>query len=194
KDYPDSLLDFIDPKWQGECAIAKPLFGTTATHASVLYSKWGEEKAGQFFDRLKENAAIENGNKQVAVKVSQGVYAFGLTDTDDAIIEIEQGYPVAIVFPDQSEEEQGALLIPNTLSITGGPNPKEAKQLIKYLLTRAIEEKLAEGASAQIPLHRKAHIRSRVEPEDLRVMEVDFAAAAEAWENVKSELAEKFPL
>ncbi len=35
-DYPSSFWDILDPKWGKEAAIAKPLFGTTATHAATL--------------------------------------------------------------------------------------------------------------------------------------------------------------
>ena len=193
-DRPTSINDFIDPKWKGRCAMAKPFFGTTATHAAVLFSKMGEQAAGQFFAKLKDNASIENGNKQVAIKVSQGVYDFGLTDTDDAIIEIEQGHPVAMVFPDQGDGEEGALLIPNTICLTGGPNSDAAKQLVRYLYNHQVEEKLANGSSAQIPLSARSKIRSRIEPESINIMKVDFEAAARVWEQVKMQLAEKFPL
>ena len=88
---PDSLQDLIDPKWKGRVGIAKPLFGTTATHASVLFSLWGSERAKEFFGQLKRNARVMSGNKQVALSVARGELAFGLTDTDDAIIELEGG-------------------------------------------------------------------------------------------------------
>ena len=57
-----------------------------------------------------------SGNKQVAQAVAGGKLAFGLTDTDDAMIEIENGMPVAIVYPDQGEGQMGTLFIPNTLA------------------------------------------------------------------------------
>ena len=149
RDLPSSVDDLLNPKWKDKCAIARPLFGTTATHAAVLFAQMGEEEAKKYLTKLSENAQIESGNKQVATKVAAGQYAFGLTDTDDAIIELSRGAPVAIVFPDQPElggETLGTLFIPNTLCvIKGDPNPENAKRLVDYLLQASVEESLAKG-------------------------------------------------
>ncbi|MEM8736101.1 MAG: ABC transporter substrate-binding protein, partial [Planctomycetota bacterium] len=46
---PNSVLDLADPKWQKRCAVAAPLFGTTATHFALLQVALGEDEANQFF-------------------------------------------------------------------------------------------------------------------------------------------------
>lgn len=193
---PDSIHDLADPKWRGRAAMAKPLFGTTATHAACLFAYWGDEKAKEFFRRLKANKVnVLSGNKQVALWVSGGQLPFGLTDTDDAIIEKEKGMPVAIVYPDQEEGGLGTLFIPNTLGIIrSGPNPQAARRLVDYLLSPEVEAKLAAGRSAQIPLNPKVHARVRVEtPKTIRPMKVDFEAAAEKWDTASKFLKNEFP-
>jgi iron(III) transport system substrate-binding protein len=193
-DRPTSIHDLTDPKWKDKVAIAKPLFGTTATHAACLFETWGDEKAKEFFVKLNQNARIESGNKQVALAVASGELAFGLTDTDDAIVELEKGMDVTIVYPDQQPEGLGTLFIPNTLSIIKNcPHPAEARRLVDFLLTPKIEEQLAEGASAQIPLHPKATGTERVEsPRTVRAMQVDFVAAARRWTKVAEFLRDEF--
>jgi iron(III) transport system substrate-binding protein len=180
---PQRVLDLADPKWQGRVGIAKPLFGTTATHAAVLFAKWGTDKGEQFFRDLKGNARVLSGNKQVALAVGRGELAFGLTDTDDAIIEVENGQPVRIVYPDQAENEMGTLFIPNTVClIKGGPNPDEARRLLDYLLAPEVETTLALGRSAQFPVNPQVEARSRAAAvQETRWMEVDFSAAADRW-------------
>ena len=121
-------------------------FGTTATHAAVLYAKLGQAAADDFFTRIADNAVVVSGNKQVAINVSRGKFAFGLTDTDDAIIEMEQGNPVAIVFPDQGDDQPGTLLIPNTLCVLrNGPNKANAEKLLDYLLQKQIGISVGKG-------------------------------------------------
>ncbi len=194
-EWPKSVNDLADPKWKGNCGIARPLFGTTASHAAVLFSQWGTEKATTFFDQVSRNAVVEGGNKQVAQRVAEGDYAWGITDTDDAIIEKDAGRPVAIVFPDQSEDQPGCLQIPNTLAIIkGGPNTKGAKKLVEYLLSTSVEEKLAQGDSAQIPLNKKVEIKSRAVEGDVRWMVVDFEKAAEVWDASREILKKQFPI
>ena len=191
---PTSIHDLVDPRWKGKVAIAKPLFGTTATHAACLFEVWGDEVAKAFFGKLKGNARILSGNKQVALAVASGELAFGLTDTDDAIGELEKGMDVAIVYPDQQPDGLGTLFIPNTLSIIKNcPHPAEARRLVDYLLTPRIEEQLARGPSAQIPLHPSAKGTDRVEsPSTVRAMQVDFTAAAGRWKEVARYLRDEF--
>jgi iron(III) transport system substrate-binding protein len=192
-DRPNSFQDLVDPRWKDKCGLAKPLFGTTATHAAVLFSQWGRQETLDFFLRVKQNAIIEGGNKQVALNVAAGRYAWGFTDTDDAIIEIEKGFPVAIIYPDQNPDQLGCMLIPNTLCILkDAPNPDAARQLVDFLLQPEIERRLAAGPSAQLPLATDVRETSRAVQGQLKIMPVDFDAAAENWETAKDELAELF--
>ncbi len=193
-DRPRGIRDLTDPKWKGRVGIAKPLFGTTATHAAVLWSHWGDDEARKFFLALKENAQVLSGNKQVALSVARGELAFGLTDTDDAIIEHDGGSPVEIVYPDQEEGGLGALFIPNTLAlIKGGPNSQAAQALVDFLLAPEIEAALAAGRSAQFPLNPAVTVPSRAgAPQPLRHMPVDFAAAAVAWDSAATFLRDTF--
>jgi len=192
---PESIRDLADPKWVAQAGIAKPLFGTTATHAACLFAHWGDDEAKAFFRKIKSNQVkICSGNKQVALEVAAGQLAFGLTDTDDAIIEVEKGRPVAIVYPDQGDDGLGTLFIPNTLAIiAGGPNPRSARRLVDYLLSPEVEKKLAAGPSAQIPLNPEVDAEVRVEtPQTVKAMPVDFEAAAERWDAAYEFLRDEF--
>jgi iron(III) transport system substrate-binding protein len=192
---PNSIYDLADAKWKGKTGIAKPLFGTTATHAACLFALLGEEKAKQFFHDLKANdVQIMAGNKQVAQAVGSGQLAFGLTDTDDAIGEIEAGRPVAIIYPDRADEQMGTLFIPNTLSIIKGcPHPEAARKLVDYLLAPEVETRLAKSGSAQIPLNPKVEVELQVEtPKTVKAMPVDFSAAAKEWDRAAEFIRDEF--
>ncbi|MEQ8211852.1 MAG: extracellular solute-binding protein [Lacipirellulaceae bacterium] len=194
EDRPDSILALADDRWKGKCGLAKPLAGTTATHAACVFAAWGEDRAKEFLSQVATNAQILSGNKQVARAVADGQIAFGLTDTDDALIEQAAGKPVAIVYPDQGEGQLGTLFIPNTIAlIQGAPHGEDAKRLVDFLLSPKVERMLAEGASAQIPLNPKVKGSDRVEtPQTVRAMEVDFGEAAKQWDVAAEFLRDEF--
>ncbi len=192
--WPRSVRELADAKWKGNCGVARPLLGTTATHAMLLGQQLGEDRALAFFQQVHDNAVLEGGNLRVALHVAEGRYAWGLTDTDDAIIQIEKGFPVKIVWPDQGAGETGAVLIPNTLMIVkGSPNPDNARRLVDWLLRPETEALLAAAASAQIPMHAQVTARSRVWPETApRISAADFSAAARQWASFLPRLTELF--
>lgn len=194
-EWPKSIKDLTDPKWKGKAGLAKPLFGTTATHAACLFAAWGDEEAKSYFQAIKDNGvSILSGNKQVAQAVGAGQLAFGMTDTDDAMGELAEGHPVAIVYPDAAPDQLGTLFLPNTIAvIKGAPHPDAAKALAGYLLSPEIESALAEGPSAQIPLLAGTPAPARVEtPKSVHAMPADFARAAAVWDTTAAFLAELF--
>lgn len=190
KEWPESVMDLADPRWEQKCAVASPLFGTTATHFTVLQVKLGPERASEWFRKVKQNAIVLSGNKQVAQAVSSGQAAWGLCDTDDALVEIDSGLPVEIVFPDQQSDEPGTLLIPNTLCVIKNcQHPVAARALGDYLLSEDIEGRLAMGPSGNIPVRPGHPQKSRAAPpKTVRFMEVDFDAAADQWETASTAL------
>jgi iron(III) transport system substrate-binding protein len=198
---PKSLFDLTNPKWKGKVAMAKPLFGTTATQAACLFEVLGPDVAKQYFRDLKANdVQIVAGNKQSAVQVAEGRFAIGMTDTDDALIELNAGKPVAIVFPDRGGHKDyprmGVLYIPNTLAVVkGAPNPDGAKRMIDYLLRAETEAKLAEGGGFQIPLNPKVTAKlpaSLLVPGQVKTMAVDFEKAADYWDDAQAFLRDEF--
>jgi iron(III) transport system substrate-binding protein len=193
-DYPKGLMDLTDARFKNKIAMAKPLFGTTATQAACLFQAWGADKASDFYRKLKNNGVeLVTGNKQVAVGVGAGQYAVGMTDTDDAVAEIEAGRPVAMLFP-----EGETLFIPNTVAlIKGGPNPSGGKKLIDFLLSQEVEMKLAKSESRQIPLNpqvKLAEIKYVQTPRTVKALPVDFAKAADVWETSQTFLVKEFGL
>ncbi len=206
KDRPRSLLDLTDERWLGRVVMARPQFGTSATQAACLFQALGSERAKKFYLDLKANGVqIAPGNKQVAEWVGRGrtplgqEVAVGITDTDDAMEEVRAGHDVALVYPDRdapADSRLGTLFIPNTLAILkGSPNPEGARRLVDYLLSAEVEKRLAEGESHQVPLNPEVEAklpRAIETPKTVRAMPVDFAQAAERWDEVQTFVRREF--
>jgi iron(III) transport system substrate-binding protein len=199
-EYPRSIFDLTQPRWKGKVGMAKPQFGTTATQAACLFEVLGPEKAKQFYRDLRANEVqVVSGNKQAAEGASQGQFLVGMTDTDDALEEIRDGKPVAMIFPDRDappDGRMGTLFIPNTVAvIRGGPNPAGARQLVDFLLSPETETRLAEQGAYQIPLN--PNVKATLHPEmrnlkHVKRMDVDFEKAADLWEGVQEFLTKAF--
>jgi len=152
EDAPQTLQDLVQPRFKNKVAMARPLFGTTLTHAAALFEAWGPDKAQAWFRALNANGVkIAAGNAMARNLVVSGECAVCLTDTDDANGAFLKQAPVAMIYPDQ--DGLGTLVIPHTVMlIKNGPHPEQAKKLIEYLLSAAVEARLAKGESAQMPL------------------------------------------
>jgi iron(III) transport system substrate-binding protein len=105
-----------------------------------------------------------------------------------------------MIFPDADAKEKdlGTLFIPNTLAvIKGAPNPDGARKLVDYLLSPEVEAKLARGGSRQIPLNPnvKVELPGAMAPAlSAQPLPVDFARAAEAWQESQAFLVKEFGL
>ncbi len=158
---PRGMDDLFDPRWKGRCGIARPLTGTTLTHAVALYDVLGEERAEAFWSRIAAGQSDETpqvnvvgSNGQLMRLVASGTLAFGFTDTDDFNVALEKGAPVKRVFPDQEGEDPlGTLLIPTTVAVLkGAPHRPAAERFVDWILSKEIERRLAFSRSAQIPV------------------------------------------
>ena len=79
-------------------AVAKPLFGTTLTHYTVLWHEWGPERLKAWHHDLRLRGVREvDGNGAVKDLVAQGVCYAGLTDTDDFFVALDDGQPVEML-------------------------------------------------------------------------------------------------
>jgi iron(III) transport system substrate-binding protein len=189
-DAPRSVLDLADPRWKDQVAIADPRFGSTSFHVAALYAELGDERADEYFRRLKANGVkVVDGNSVVRDMVARGDVLVGLTDTDDVNVALEAKQPVAMVLPDR--EGMGVPVMPNMVSLVdGAPHLEEARRLVDYLLSADVERKLAESEAVQIPLHPGV-----VGPRNLpsigsfKPMTLDYAKAATRVDDVTRRLA-----
>lgn len=188
KDWPTSVADLLDPRFGGDgrrVAMARPLVGTTYTHAVALLTKDADAGRKFFTDVAARAAAGDvklvpgNGAVMRLVADAKNGVAWGLTDTDDARVAIEQGDPVAVVYPDQADGRPGTLVIPNTVALVrGGDFPADAEAFARWLLSKENEGRLASGPIANIPLRDDVAAPAHVKRpgKDFRAMDVDWAA------------------
>jgi len=152
----DLTYEAIEQTLQGKdlssVTIAKPLYGTTRTHYSVLWDLWGEKRLGQWHaDRRERNLIEAQSNGQTKNLVAAGTCTIGWTDTDDFFVAKDDGLPVAML-PVKVDGDQ-VVCIPNTVAIINGTSQQDnAHRLVDYLLSEQVELELSRRKSRQIPL------------------------------------------
>ncbi|MBA3256253.1 MAG: extracellular solute-binding protein [Pyrinomonadaceae bacterium] len=189
EDAPKSVLDLDDPKWKDQVAMADPRFGTTSFHVAALYAELGDERADEFFRKLKANGVkIVSANSVVLDTVARGEAKVGITDTDDVNVGLVNKQPVAMVFPDR--EGMGVPVMPNMVSlIAGAPHPDAGKKLIDYLLSPEVERMLSQSEAVQIPLHAGVEGPKNIPPlSSFKPMTLDYGKAADRVEDVTRRL------
>ena len=133
-------------------AIAKPLYGTTLTHYSVLWDAMGGGALKAWHRETRARGLREvRGNAQVKKLVAEGVCDLGFTDTDDFFVAKDDGKPVAAL--PVRLQDGSVICIPNTVGIIKGTRRLEdAQRLADYLLSEESELALARSRSRQVPL------------------------------------------
>ncbi len=132
-------------------AIAKPIYGTTLTHYSLMWHLLGEVEFKRWHaDNLQRGQQVLASNGQVKNLVAAGTCDFGWTDTDDFFVAKDDQQPVAML----PIRIQGATIsIPNSVCIIQGTQQRtNAERLVDFLLSEATEVALSQSAARQIPL------------------------------------------
>ena len=177
---PSSIFDLAtDADLSGKACIANPLFGTTSAQAAALFVVLGDEGGRNYFEGLSRNRIrMLSSNGEVGRRVSEGDCAIGIVDSDDAYEAIKHKKPVGVVYPD--EKGIGTLLVPNAaVLIANGPDSEAGKKFIDHLLSPEVEQALAEGDAAQIPLRPNIKRPPHVPMVDkLTLMKVDYGRLA----------------
>ncbi len=97
---PKSYVDLLDPKFKGLVSMPNPnSSGTGYMFLRQLTNEWGEDEAFEYFDKLAENVLsfTSSGSGPVNALVG-GEVAVGLGMTSQAVVEINEGAPLEIVF------------------------------------------------------------------------------------------------
>ncbi len=183
--WPNSVEELSDPKWKANagwrCLCLVPLLRI----AWYWPSEWGRRNRKLGFAKCNP---MRWSYREQASGPSRivGQLEWGLTDTDDALVEKENGMKVDWVFPDQLSHQMGTLMIPNTVAVIDrGPHPIAAGKLADYLVSKTTEERLTTGNASQFSVWPGASKESaqRMQGEkSVRWMQVDFEEVARGWD------------
>ncbi|MFG0250905.1 MAG: extracellular solute-binding protein [Phycisphaeraceae bacterium JB051] len=150
---PQAIDVIMEKENLDRVTIAKPLYGTTRTHYTVLWQTLGEDGLKDWHEEMKSRGMIiAQSNGQTKNLVAQGNCTIGWTDTDDFFVAKDEGRSVEML-PYRLEDSEQTICIPNTvMMVKQCPQPELAKKLIDYLLSERVEIQLSHSTARQIPL------------------------------------------
>ncbi|MEX0876592.1 MAG: extracellular solute-binding protein [Phycisphaerales bacterium] len=155
---PTTMAQLTEPRYKGRVGIARPQFGTTRIHMSILADTWGMENFEAWLEAMVANGVrLYDGNATVVRAIAMGEIDIALTDTDDIWSGQENGWEVDLVYETREDHDRwpsaGPALIPNTVAVVrGAPHPGPAARLAAYLASPTVERLLYESTTNNTPI------------------------------------------
>jgi iron(III) transport system substrate-binding protein len=177
---PQSIFDLTDPKWKGQIAAAGSTNGGMQAHIAAMRQLLGDVDTQEWLVGLMANdVTFFGGHTDVRKAVGAGEFKIGLVNHYYYYLQLAEGSPVGIVFPDQGEGQIG--LISNATSaaiVKGVKNTAAAQAFLDFLISEEGQKLFAE-LNYEYPLLPGVALKEGVQPlDDFRLADVNVAEAA----------------
>jgi iron(III) transport system substrate-binding protein len=139
-----TVKDVVDPKWRGRVALHDPRGGLGLTSLALLLDAYGEGFVRQLLGAPE--LAVTDDSRQLAEWVLLGQYPIGIGYTTDLARRYLQQGIISHVQP-LEEGPVGITSGRGTLQVVrGAPHPNAARLFANWLLTRKVQDRLAQSA------------------------------------------------
>jgi iron(III) transport system substrate-binding protein len=177
---PQSIFDLTNPKWKGQIAAAGSTNGGMQAQIAAMRQLLGDVDTQEWLAGLMANdVTFFGGHTDVRKAVGAGEFKIGLVNHYYYYLQLAEGSPVGIVFPDQGEGQIG--LITNATSaaiLKGAKNVAAAQVFLDFLISEEGQKIFAEG-NYEYPMLPGVPLREGVQPlENFRLADVNVAQAA----------------
>jgi len=177
---PSSIYDLTDPKWKGQVAAAGSTNGSMQAHIAAMRQLIGEDATQAWLEGLLANdVTFFGGHTDVRKAVGSGEFKLGLVNHYYYHLQLDEGSPVGVVYPDQAEGQIG--LITNAIAagiVNGAKNLTAARLFMDFLISPDGQRLFAES-NFEYPLLPGVSLRAGVQPlKEFRLAQVDVAQAS----------------
>ncbi len=149
---PKSVFDLADPKWKGKVAMDSSRERSVLLWLASIVAVKGEAFAKEYFEQLARNVKVFPGHTEVRKAVGRGDLPLGIVNHYYYHLQLKEGSPVGVIYPDQGPGEIGTLVFPSTIAILkGAKHPKAARAFVDFMLTRRMQEAIRQEIF-EIPL------------------------------------------
>lgn len=129
---PKNYYDLLKPEYKGLVSMSDPrASGTGYMFLKSLVNAWGEEKAFEYFDKLSTNISQFKASGAAPVNaLAQKEVAVALGITNNAVIKINEGIPLDIIF----FEEGSPYSLYGQSIIKGKDKRQSVKNVFEYMI------------------------------------------------------------
>ncbi|AXF55734.1 extracellular solute-binding protein [Salicibibacter kimchii] len=153
---PDSIEELASPEYADQFAITRGANGSMIGHVSALRQEWGDEQTVEWLRDVSDNAGIiTDGHGEIRQAVGTGEVEFGLVNNYYYHQQLQEpeNNNVSVVYPDQGEDEMGAVLNAAGVGLVAdGPNRENAETFMDWALEEE-NQQMFSNESLEVPIN-----------------------------------------
>lgn len=186
---PTSWNDLTDPRYKNLIVMPNPAeSGTGYVHVNSWLTMFGEKQAWDFMEKLNANMRQYTSSGSAPARLAaSGEAAAGLSLVLSIQSQIDQNFPVAMIFP---KEGVGYELEANAL-VKGAANPDGAKRFLDWAVSEKAMRTYAEMTTA-VTMDGIKVSGKQPSLKDIPLVTMDFAAAGEKKAPIVEEWTRRF--
>ncbi|WP_165492158.1 ABC transporter substrate-binding protein [Egibacter rhizosphaerae] len=160
--YPETWDDLLDEQYEGALAIAEPASSGTSYNMLVTQVfRLGEDEAFDWYEEFDRTVGQYTSSGAAPARMAgAGEFTLAVTFGHDILTPIQAGFPLELVYPEDTGFEIGAVSI-----IDDGPNPEAAEVFVDWMLGPEANQ-LHTDLSLRVPLRDDVELPGAADPVD----------------------------
>jgi len=174
---PKTWQDLLKPEFKGQIQYPSPQTSGTGYNMVIGFVKmWGEDAAFAYLKKLHANMQLyTQSGTAPSQALAIGQAAVGIQFTPAILKAMDDGYPIALVFPSEGVTYEA----PAVSILKGAKNLAGAKALVDWLISLEGQNVIASSKTYFYPIHPNAKLAAGMPAfADINTVEVDTAWAA----------------
>ncbi|MDW8330000.1 MAG: extracellular solute-binding protein, partial [Candidatus Bipolaricaulota bacterium] len=146
EELPKSVLELTDPKWKNKLSMATTRNESVIAWVTALRLTKGDAFTKEYLLKLKANGIVTlNGHTDVRRAVGRGEFAVGLINHYYYHLELRDGSPVGVIYPDQGPNDMGVLVnVAGAAMVKNARRAREAQRFLEFLASPEAQKLFAE--------------------------------------------------
>lgn len=146
EELPQSVFELTAPTWKNKIAMATTRNESVIAWVTALRLTKGDEFTKEYLLKLKANGVVTlNGHTDVRKAVGRGEFALGLVNHYYYHLEVRDGSPVGVIYPDQGPTDLGVLVnAAGAAIVRNAKHLSEAQRFLDFLASPQAQKLFAE--------------------------------------------------